>query len=439
LSGEIPLWLQEKSMLRLDLSHNKLTGDLDGFKHQESLNSSSLLYEWGNQSNLTLSVNRLSGDLPSSFGKYADLDILSGNLFGCDHIPKNDQNSESLSCGSEQYDRSMITMGGVLGMVMCLVGVNLVSFLLSSFLLESREDKGERQRVRLIRSVSYFQSEKSIGDIISPSAPHLHPPSLQSMVSFWSLVAHLMFSVCVLTALCLVFSLPVYVLKQLDAESTSEGETQYVTHTHMYNWLWTMTFVSGTTPAMVLMVAGFVCLLYFNVIMNRLGGKEERSPSLRISPVIGDRGHYIRITAVWTIFLVNLAVVGTANGLYIWSTLLDLASDVRLWIQLSFALFSSLWSAVLRRGLPSRIKESRYGVWLFSCLNVMNSVLIPCAVTALSTPSCYQVSFSTSWSLLTYYRDCSCLLMTFLPPIPINIVLCLLSYLMAALNVFNLP
>jgi hypothetical protein len=126
LSGEIPLWLQEKGMLHLDLSHNKLTGDANGFKHQEDFNSPSLIFEWGNQSsnkNLTLSVNRLSGDLPSSFGKYADLDILSGNLFGCDNLPKNDANSESLSCGSEQYDQSMISMGGVMGMTLFLVAV----------------------------------------------------------------------------------------------------------------------------------------------------------------------------------------------------------------------------------------------------------------------------------------------------------------------------
>jgi hypothetical protein len=71
LSGEIPLWLQEKSMVHLDLSHNKLTGDANGFKHQEAFNRSSLMVEWSNQylnKNLTLSVNRLSGDLPSSLG-----------------------------------------------------------------------------------------------------------------------------------------------------------------------------------------------------------------------------------------------------------------------------------------------------------------------------------------------------------------------------------
>jgi hypothetical protein len=249
-------------MLRLDLSHNKLTGDLDGFKHQEAFHSSSLIYEWGNQSsnkNLTLSVNRLSGGLSSSFGKYADLDILSGNLFGCNNLPKNDANSESLSCGSEQYDQSMITMGGLFGMILCLVAIHHFSCLLFSWLRSPGDDR------------RFLLAKKCVGpglflDYLHQSysrESHRLPHLFQSIVSFGSLLTHLMGSVCVLTALCLLLSLPVYVLKQLDAESTSEGgETQYVTHTHMYNWLWTMAFVSGTTPAIILMVASFVCLSF---------------------------------------------------------------------------------------------------------------------------------------------------------------------------------
>jgi hypothetical protein len=184
------------------------------------------------------------------------------------------------------------------------------------------------------------------------------------------------------------------VLKQLDIVSASEGggETQYVTHTHMYNWLWTMAFVSGSTPAIILLVACFVCLTYFNMVMNRLGGSDATS----LSSMNDSQDHSLRITAVWIIFLINMTVIGTINGLYIWSTLLEIDSDTRLWIQFSFALFSSLWSVLLRIGLPSQIlvQESRYGVWLFICINALNSVLIPCVITALSTPSCYQVSLT---------------------------------------------
>jgi hypothetical protein len=390
------------------LSHNKLTGDANGFKHQEYFNSSSLNFEWRNQSstkNLTLSVNRLSGDLSSSFGKYADLDILSGNLFGCDNLPKNDVNSESLSCGSEQYDQSMISMAGVMGMILFVVAAYyLLCLLFSSF--KTKDDQQEMLVNRrgetglLLHCLRYSQS-----DHIHKSAYNL-PHSNSFVVSFGSLLITLMRSVCVLTAFIFLLTLPVYVLKQFDVESTNdEGETQYVTHTNMYNWLWTMAFVSGTTPAIILLVAGFVSLSYFNVMVNRLGGNDKAS----IKSVTVDKGNFMRVTSVWIVFFLNIVVVGTVNGLYVWSTLLDLASDVRLLIQLAFAFFSSLWTVVLRLGLPSEIIELQYGVWLFICLNAMNSVMIPCVVTALSTPSCYQVNVLVFCSL-TLLTSLVCLL-----------------------------
>jgi hypothetical protein len=267
------------------------------------------------------------------------------------------------------------------------------------------DDKMNSQRQMSTRNRLDF------GTVLHYGRYYRHPriEIISPHIFFGSLLAQLMQSSCVLTALCFLLSLPVYVLKQFDVEST--GEIQYVTHTHMYNWLWTMAFVSGTTPAIILLMAGFVCLLYFDVVINRLGGTKEHS----LKPVSGDQNSFGRITSVWAVFILNIAVVGTVNGLYIYSTLFDLPSDVRVWIQLSFALFSSLWSLVLRIGLPSQIKESRYGVWLFICLNVMNSVMIPCAVTALSTPSCYQVCLSMLFVThsLSVSRDCLCLQMTF--------------------------
>lgn len=207
-----------------------------------------------------------------------------------------------------------------------------------------------------------------------------------------------MSSVCVLTFVCLAFSLPIYVLKKMDVQSGSEVYPQYATHRHMYNWLWTMAFISGTTPAVILLAMCMVTLLYINIVMNFLGGasdvKQKRTPSREISFIangVVSSQHPHLILSIWIIFILNVAVVGTVNGLYLWSTLLDLASSVRMWIQFLFGLFSFLWSVTLRLGLPSQITESNSGVWLFTCLNVMNSVVIPCIVTALSSPSCYQV------------------------------------------------
>ena len=389
LSGEIPSWLQKMNLSHLDLSHNKLTGDVNHFRHQEKetlgneLTIKSLDSESMSQS-LSLTVNRLSGDLPHSFGKYEDLDLLSGNLFSCAYLPSNDESSDFVSCGSLQYDQAMMLMGGLLGLVVCLVSILFL----------------------WCRLVPYFRSRDD-GRLKSVTNPHVYlrylryhtlPSSsqLHSILLFGRVLCHLIQSVCMLTLLCLCLSLPIYILKQLDVES---GDPQYVTHYHIYNWLWTMAFLSGSTPVILLLLMYFVCLLYLIFVFNRLGSGTyldtipavSSSSSHDLSSGHDPNNHFLRII-LWIIFVVNLVIVGTMNGLYLWSTLLDLTSEVRIGIQFCFGLFSFLWNVTLRHGLPSKITNSMNGVWLLTRLHVMNSVIIPCMVTALSSPSCYQVS-----------------------------------------------
>ena len=119
LSGTIPSWLLEKNNMKiLDLSHNKLTGDLDKMRNITTNNNKS------NNKILKLTVNRLSGHLSSLFNQnkniYSTLDILSGNVFGCNNIPDKDENSEYYVCGSSEYDRSMIVMGIIIGLLILL-------------------------------------------------------------------------------------------------------------------------------------------------------------------------------------------------------------------------------------------------------------------------------------------------------------------------------
>ena len=309
----------------------------------------------------------------------------------------------------------MVLMGGVLGSIVCLV-VTFYLFcrLLPYFVSRNEERENDPKPAQFtpwifIRYLRYHTPSSVHSIPLSREEINSTPPSysLRSTSSFGDLLSRLMRAVCLLTILCLLFSLPIYVLKQLDVRS---GDLQYVTHRHMDNWLWTMAFLSGTTPAINFLTMSLVCLLYFTFVMNHFGAEvdlteEPRqstlpSPSSALKGVTeGDQYHFLILT-VWVIFVLNGVVVGTVNGLYLWSTLLDLASDIRIWIQFCFGLFTFLWSVALRGGLPSEIKESKSGVWLFTCLNVINSVVIPCIATALSSPSCYQVSYPPLESLI---------------------------------------
>ena len=95
---------------------------------------------------------------------------------------------------------------------------------------------------------------------------------------------------------------------------------------------------------------------------------------------------------LWLTIFLNIVIVGTVNGLYVWSTLKNLSYFYRFMIQLSLSLFNTILKSLLRSIFPIRIKYSLLGVWSFSLIGVMNGVLIPCVVTTLTSPNCYQVS-----------------------------------------------
>jgi Leucine-rich repeat (LRR) protein len=447
LTGVIPTWLQEKELNQLDLSHNKLTGALDDFKQKNDQEITSL-------KSLKLSVNRLSGNLFRSLGRYSTLDILSGNLFSCGYIPTNDKNSAWTICGSEELDQSLMVMGGVcfvILLLLCFYGFCLFFFTLffknsttttlhqTHGNLEITADNTQQPlgKVFLWFQGRFFDSQTLIlytNYFSLDSLPILNHQTCASIVSFGLFLSNFNRSLCLLTLLSLFLSLPIYLLKVIDVESqdgdeTNDNQTQYITHTHMYRWLWTMTFISGALPSILLLTVTLLCLMTFCFIINLFGKsmsikdithqdeavRSSNSCSSTPLPLSQSQtneedikleddnkqgqGHvgFHMSAAVWLVLMINITVVGAVNGLYLWSTLLDLSNHVRILIQFSFGLFTLAWRVlIINRGLPSQMKESCHGVWLLTCLNVVNNVLIPCVVTALSNPSCYQVSISIS-------------------------------------------
>lgn len=98
---------------RFDISSNKLFGDLD-FQISPIDNSSSF----------SASVNRFSGRLYSNpMKKFKYLNILSGNLFACNYLPKSDERYNEYSCGSFDFDLSVYIWSSLLGALTLLCSV----------------------------------------------------------------------------------------------------------------------------------------------------------------------------------------------------------------------------------------------------------------------------------------------------------------------------
>jgi hypothetical protein len=392
LTGVIPSWLQEKEgMSLLDLSHNKLTGDMHRFGQRVGPSNGTLI----------LSVNRLSGRLAAYLNTdYSNLDILSGNLFSCLSLPSHDKNWQSYTCGSKEYDQAMELLGGVLAVLLFLLltaSLCLVVPYVNTHIFPSG---------RHLCSDTGLWFERRLGDLLAlrrylKYCSSHRPSSAQRegtadrLVAFSALLSSLSRCTCALVLLSVVLSLPIYLLKGLDADSAQASDDdrgEYVTHTHLYRWLWTMAFISGWVPAILFLAsAGVICLSLLWAI-HLLGETPTVKLSNTLQAPVNDRA---LLLVVWSIFVLNIAVVGAVNGLYLWSTLIDLSASQRMSIQFAFGFFSLLWGGtLLRAALPTHMERSKYGVWLSACLSVVNQVAIPCLTTALSTPSCYQVGHS---------------------------------------------
>jgi len=128
LTGSIPLGIQRHGFNFLDLSYNKFDGTL-----ATSFVAGSPKKVGG--SSLSLSNNRLSGDLPVSFYKAPNLfylNVLQGNLFGCNvdnfglaTLPLLDAYSPRHHCGSDQYNITILIFGVLaFGLILAFFGIS---------------------------------------------------------------------------------------------------------------------------------------------------------------------------------------------------------------------------------------------------------------------------------------------------------------------------
>jgi hypothetical protein len=126
LSGQIPNMTFSASIQNLELSFNELTGPIPMFIQtsgqfgslslQNNKLSGTLISDFAvsnhnnPSSNISLTVNRLSGNIPRTFFDLPNLSLLTGNLLDCrwsDPLPAYDPSRSTYTCGSNQFDVAM--------------------------------------------------------------------------------------------------------------------------------------------------------------------------------------------------------------------------------------------------------------------------------------------------------------------------------------------
>jgi hypothetical protein len=443
ISGTTPTVLQTRGFVDLDLSFNKLTGRFSYFSMTTKNTSQDLMLE----------VNRLSGRFPSipDKSRLGELSALRGNLFGCGNVPVEDEYSDEYTCGSDSLDASLlvflITMGALL-VVACVVriishnrlfkrvvdavkldnnsvvqrnyldllthrrmySVYLDTFCAGSFLFRQRdcidmksatgkEATALREKMAVLSNIHTFSCELK-----------------QMTALFWTLMS-----------VYLVSCIPLYTLKMLEH---GLDHPRHTTHSYQYRWILTSAFLRGEVSLWLVVlvwvsVLSALCMLVvrdsplrrwlwwssvpsFNnssikkvdrVAEEEVDRKETTMTSeatlaeIAATDVSDIRGNLLSTKLKgFLAFSVNTCVVGCVDGLYIHFTSQSLPPSTVVSLQIGMALFNLIWNMTAVPVLSRPMGKAKRVVLIELGLLIMNNIILPCIVTALTSPECFQVS-----------------------------------------------
>ena len=428
ISGPIPKLFQARYFSDLDLSFNKLDGRYDQLQVTSDENSSQ---------KLLLEVNRLSGRFPSvpDSKNMRELNALRGNLFGCGNIPDGDEFSDEYSCGSEDLDVSLyvfMSASGVLVAVICALSLRGADGGFrgkDSGVEENSKESNERGLLYLFTQLrmytvyldacsTYTQTTQSDtvlkrGAIILTKIHTFSQELKQTMKLFMTLM-------CVYLVSCV----PLYVLK---ASEYGWEHTSHTTHSYQYRWVLTSAFLrgevslglvmlvwlsvlsvlswltvrggvlrrwlSGSSPTSSLSFSGSLSFLSTSSKPPSIANKDDLEGGIIMNESISgsSRGLMTSLLRVLMIFSVNTCVVGSVCGGYIYFTSQSLPPSKVVGLQIGMALFNLAWNMaavpILSRPMGAAVSVVLTELGLL----ILNNIVLPCIVTALTSPECFQV------------------------------------------------
>jgi hypothetical protein len=287
LNGTIGKNFQYFPFLKLDLSYNKLTGDINEFGQNPLLLESSFDGKRPSaamSSELILQVNRLSGDLPTCLEEISEINILSGNMFSCksrSDLPSNDAASRTYICGSDDLNNAIYVL-------IVLLSVLLVGYL-AVVSIRGWTQSFQKKTSVFKSSIWYYLQKVKLCWIYTRTYCSIIEKSLTQRSTFRSSTLSSSFSLpksfnmdffeenllkyenvfqylavfnllrkmsMIIAAFTIAICLPTY----LGFYLSSNG--QYSTFTYHYSWVSTSVFLTGASPALVLFTLWNSLLIY---------------------------------------------------------------------------------------------------------------------------------------------------------------------------------
>lgn len=314
ITGTIPDVIQSRKWSSLDLSYNKLGGELN-FVEQDA------------NASLVLQVNRLSGEIPSSVLEMESINILTGNLFGCDlhrnSLPVHDTAYKIYQCGSNSFNQASIIW---ICFAAVIFGLGATAWFFryywwSQFVHWCKKTWDSTQSYMAVY-------DNNIGN--------------QRLNSFKRFVLAVRNSTVFITIGIVVVFLPVYSVLTI----------YYRTVVHQYAWTVSAAFLSGFPPAMVLLLCyfGFILVLFVEWYRFTLKEQSESADESVIVEAEVRKKTYSQIVALTLVVIVNCSVMIAVNGAYV-IIILNYSTRIIFAAQVLTALFKLLWNDFAVRGM----------------------------------------------------------------------------------------
>lgn len=387
LTGTIPTAFQQHGFYQLDLSFNQFTGELgtnfnvSGYllmQQQVSKSNGSL-----STTGLRLDNNRLSGNIPSSLIDLEYIDILKGNMFGCERdnrdatLPKHDNENYTYVCGSDGANTAMI------------VYVVIICFLLALLLgwLWYR-------RSSLLSGLFTLATWKDTSD--SPQERHYQ------FVFFLEFLESLRSYVLVITATVVVVFIVTYGVLSM----------YYSTYLHKYAWTVSICYLSGWVPGVCLVVI-MIAFLLFNARVTQLfvGTAEPNKTITNVGKEFINEWKSLALPMLYV--LLNIVVVLVVNAFYVLIFISGITEPEQNILTIAMALFKEFWRWLIMNSLRWKSVEHVGNIWgrdsvtsglLFVCL--FNNILAPCVATAMVNGDCFYYALKAA-SAVQYTNEIS--------------------------------
>jgi len=385
-----------RNILRLDLSDNMVGGTLIGLQNINATDSNLII---------NLQINHLSGDIPRSLLAVKNIDILTGNVFGCDSatsfLPAFDPGIQSYQCGSRTFNQMLFAFGGLIFIV-------LLSYLR---LRHSAYMQAARGKMRIWLDFATGKRE------IQTKAPL----KLREISRYSFYLQMLRWFACAI-GIALLGMLILFV---------SLFQKKNVSVEYSYSWVLTGAYFSGETAAITILAAAMLYITFIAFLIHQYEKSIGESPKKLAVVVLQSEDAHIHMSfcsrtkrfcmPILRLFLLISFIWGIIFGGNIWYMSIQLTgtSTQQNIFKLTFAAFKLFWSMSatpyffelhwLKFGVPQKYHTRFVRRWfggriiLFFLTNVITTFIIPILTVFVVDPACFSNYFIAPKPLdLTY-------------------------------------